>query len=130
MNADVLRLTRPYLEAVAWSLPPLLLYFAFRRYLQSVGVVRPIMLTLIAANLLNVVVNWMLIYGRLGAPALGVAGAAWATVLSRVAMVVSLLVVIVVARAPVGLTDPRPVAARAAADSAAGRARGSRRRCS
>ena len=95
MNADVLRLTRPYLEAVAWSLPPLLLYFAFRRYLQSVGVVRPIMLTLIAANLLNVVVNWMLIYGRLGAPALGVAGAAWATVLSRVAMVGSLLVVIV-----------------------------------
>jgi multidrug resistance protein, MATE family len=95
MNADVLRLTVPYLQAVAWSLPPLLLYFAFRRYLQSVGVVRPIMLTLIAANLLNVVVNWTLIYGRLGAPPLGVAGAAWATVFSRVTMVVSLFVVIV-----------------------------------
>lgn len=96
MNADVLRLTRPYLEVVAWSLVPLLVYFAFRRYLQNVGIVRPIMLTLIGANLLNVVVNWMLINGRLGAPAMGVAGAAWATVLSRVAMVASLLVVIVV----------------------------------
>ena len=91
MNPEVLPLTRPYLEAVAWSVPPLLLYFAFRRYLQGLGVVRPIMLTLIVANLLNVVVNWILIYGRLGAPALGVAGAAWATVLSRVVMAVSLL---------------------------------------
>jgi MATE family multidrug resistance protein len=95
MNADVLRLTRPYLHAVAWSVLPLVLYFALRRYLQSVGVVRPIMLTLIGANLLNVVVNWILIYGRLGAPALGAAGAAWATVLSRTAMAVSLALVVV-----------------------------------
>jgi multidrug resistance protein, MATE family len=94
MHADVLRLTRPYLEAVVWSMPPLLIYFALRRYLQSVSVVRPIMLTLIGANLLNVAVNWTLIYGRLGAPALGVAGAAWATVLSRLAMAASLAVVV------------------------------------
>jgi MATE family multidrug resistance protein len=91
MNADVLRLTRPYLGVVAWSLLPLLAYFAFRRYLQSVNVVRPIMLTLIAANVLNVVVNWVLIYGRLGAPAMGVAGAAWATVMSRIVMAALLL---------------------------------------
>jgi MATE family multidrug resistance protein len=96
MNADVLRLTRPYLVAVAWSLPPLLIYFALRRYLQSLNIVRPIMLTLIGANLLNVVVNWTLIYGRLGAPALGVGGAAWATVLSRVAMATSLSAVVLI----------------------------------
>ncbi len=95
MNPDVLRLVRPYLAAVAWSALPLLLYFSLRRYLQGVGVVRPIMITLILANLLNVVANWALIYGHLGAPALGVAGSAWATVLARVVMVVSLAVVIV-----------------------------------
>jgi MATE family multidrug resistance protein len=108
MNPAVLRLTRPYLESVAWSLPPLLIYFALRRFLQSVSVVRPIMLTLIGANLLNVVVNWALIYGRLGAPALGVAGAAWATVLSRVAMAASLCVVVVrhERRAPLILDVP------------------------
>jgi MATE family multidrug resistance protein len=44
---------------------------------------------------MNVISNWMLIYGRWGAPALGVAGAAWATVLSRVAMALFLLAVIV-----------------------------------
>ena len=91
MNPEVVVLTRPYLGAVAWSLPPLLIYFALRRYLQSVGIVRPIMLTLIAANLLNVAANWTLIYGRFGAPALGVSGAAWATVLSRVVMAGGLL---------------------------------------
>jgi MATE family multidrug resistance protein len=53
------------------------------------------MIALVVANLVNVVVNWMLIFGRLGAPALGVAGAAWATVLSRVVMAVFLLIVIV-----------------------------------
>jgi MATE family multidrug resistance protein len=94
MNPDVLRLVRPYLGAVAWSTLPLLLYFAFRRYLQGLGVVRPIMLTLIGVNLLNVIANWALIFGHLGLPALGVAGAAWATVFSRVVMAVSLAVVI------------------------------------
>ena len=98
MNPDVLRLTRPYLDVVTWSLVPLLLYFAFRRYLQGVGVVRPIMVTLIGANLLNVVGNWVLISGRFGAPALGVAGSAWATVMSRGAMAVALFAVIVVRR--------------------------------
>jgi multidrug resistance protein, MATE family len=95
MNDEVRRLTQPYLNTVAWSVPPLLVYFALRRYLQGVGVVRPIMVTLILANLLNVAANWLLIDGNLGAPALGVSGAAWATVLSRIVMLVSLSVVIV-----------------------------------
>ena len=94
MNPDVLRLTRPYLDAVAWSTLPLLVYFALRRYLQGLGVVRPIMITLIAANLLNVAANWILIHGHLGMPALGVAGSAWATVLARVVMAASLFFVI------------------------------------
>jgi len=94
MNPDVLRLLRPYLDAIAWSTLPLLVYFAFRRYLQGLGVVRPIMVTLIVANLINFAGNWLLIEGHLGAPALGVAGSAWATVLARVVMAASLFVVI------------------------------------
>lgn len=94
LDPAVLALTRPYLEIVSWSVPPLLLYAAFRRYLQGMGVVRPVMLALLAANVVNVCVNWMLIFGKLGAPALGVPGAAWATVLSRVAMAGFLLATI------------------------------------
>ena len=53
------------------------------------------MLTLLGANLVNAGFNWLLIFGRAGFPALGVAGSAWATVIARVAMAVSLLGVIV-----------------------------------
>ena len=95
MDPAVLRLTRPYLDVVTWSVLPLLVYFAFRRYLQGIGHVRDVMIALIIANLMNVAVNWMLIFGKLGAPQMGVAGAAWATVLSRVVMLAYLAVAIV-----------------------------------
>jgi MATE family multidrug resistance protein len=91
IDPGVLALTEPYVSIVAWSVLPLLLYAAFRRYLQGMGIVRPVMIALIAANVVNVAVNWLLIYGNLGAPALGVAGAAWATVFSRVMMAAFLL---------------------------------------
>ena len=72
-------LARPYLDVLAWSVLPLLLYATFRRYLQGMGVVRPVMIALVMANIANVVINWILIYGKLGAPAMGVRGSAWAT---------------------------------------------------
>jgi multidrug resistance protein, MATE family len=94
LDPGVLALAEPYLDVVTWSTLPLLLYFAFRRYLQGIGVVRPVMFALMTANIANVAVNWVLIYGNLGAPALGVVGAAWATVISRVVMAAFLLAAI------------------------------------
>ncbi|MCA1649547.1 MAG: MATE family efflux transporter [Acidobacteria bacterium] len=95
LDAGVLTLTKPYLDALTWSVLPLLLYASFRRYLQGMSVVRPVMAALVGANLINIVVNWVLIFGKFGAPALGVAGAAWATVFSRVVMAGYLGIVIV-----------------------------------
>ena len=94
LHPEVQRLTEPYVEAVVWGSLPLLLYAAFRRYLQALGLVRPVMITLLAANLVNGLANWVLIYGNLGMPALGVTGAAWATVIGRVFMASALLLVI------------------------------------
>ena len=91
----VLTLTREYFRVVLWSLLPLLLYAAFRRYLQATGSVRPVMVALLLANVVNALVNWLLISGRWGAPALGVSGSAWATVLARVFMALWLLSAIV-----------------------------------
>jgi MATE family multidrug resistance protein len=88
LDATVLPLTRAYLATVSWSLLPLLLYASFRRYLQATGSVKPVMLALILANLINVVANWILIFGKFGAPELGVEGSAWATVLSRIFMAI------------------------------------------
>src|SRR6478672_6415148 len=95
LHPAVLRLTQPYLDILAWSIPPLLLYASFRRYLQGMGVVRPVMVALVLANVLNAFVNWLLIFGHWGAPAMGVRGSAWGTVVARVVMAGVLLAVIV-----------------------------------
>jgi MATE family multidrug resistance protein len=86
---------RPLLESyfgiVMLSTPFLLAYAVCRRYLQGMHAVTPVMFALITANLINVGANWLLIYGHLGFPALGVSGSAWATVISRIYMLIALL---------------------------------------
>ena len=94
LDPRVLAMTRPYLDILAWSILPLLLYAAFRRYLQGMGVVRPVMVALVSANIVNAVVNWLLIYGKAGFPELGVRGSAWATVFARAVMAGFLLATI------------------------------------
>jgi multidrug resistance protein, MATE family len=95
LHPTVLEMTAPYLRIVTWSTLPLLLYAALRRYLQAMNVVRPIMVVLVTANIVNAAVNWVLIFGHLGFPRMGTNGAAWATVASRVYLVVALAAVIV-----------------------------------
>jgi multidrug resistance protein, MATE family len=90
IEPGVLREARAYLQAIVWSTLPLLLHYAFRRYLQGMNVVRPVMFALFTANLVNLAANWVLVFGNLGAPALGVAGSGWATCLSRGYMAVFL----------------------------------------
>jgi MATE family multidrug resistance protein len=91
IDARVLPLTQAYLEAITWSLLPLLLYASFRRYLQGMNLVKPIMFALISANAANALANWVLIFGHWGAPAMGVRGAGWATFVSRLYMAAVLL---------------------------------------
>jgi MATE family multidrug resistance protein len=94
VEPHVLAQVRPYLWSMLWGLPPLMLYFAFRRYLQAMNRVMPVMLALLTANLVNFAGNYALIYGHWGAPALGVEGSGWATTLSRVYLALALLAVI------------------------------------
>lgn len=92
LHPDIRVLVGPYLRDISFGAIPLLLYAGFRRYLQGIHVVRPIMLALISANIVNAAANWLLIYGHLGFPALGVQGSAWATDLARVYMALFLYV--------------------------------------
>jgi multidrug resistance protein, MATE family len=77
---------REYLQLLNLSALPLLIYVAFRRYLQGVGKVRPVTFALISANLVNWFGNWALIYGKFGLPAMGVRGSALSTVVARIYM--------------------------------------------
>jgi MATE family multidrug resistance protein len=94
LHPDIQALAGPYLRAISFGALPLLCYAAFRRYLQGMHIVRPVMFALVSANLVNAIANWILIYGHLGLPALGVEGAAWATTIARTYMAVFLLVAI------------------------------------
>jgi multidrug resistance protein, MATE family len=94
IHPDIIVLLQPYLVALLWSVPPLLAYTVFRRYLQAMNVVLPVMVTLVTANLINVAANWALVYGHLGLPAFGVVGSAYATAGARVYLAVALLGVI------------------------------------
>jgi MATE family multidrug resistance protein len=94
LHPDIRELVGPYLSVISAGALPLLLYATFRRYLQGMHVVRPIMIALVSANLVNAGVNWVLIYGNLGMPALGVVGSAWATTAARIYMAAFLYVAI------------------------------------
>ena len=86
IHPEVLALTGPYLEPVAWSLLPLLLYAASRRFLQATGHVTTVMVVLVTANVVNALTNWGLVFGHWGLPELGVVGAGYATLVSRIFM--------------------------------------------
>jgi len=81
---DIVALAVPYSKAMAWGTLPLLLYFAVRRCMQGMNMVRPIAFALVTSNIINAAGNWLLIYGKLGAPAMGAVGSGWSTAWARI----------------------------------------------
>jgi multidrug resistance protein, MATE family len=82
----------PYLRALNWGTLPLLLYFALRRYLQGVNLAKPVMFSLVSANVVNLLGNWALIYGHLGFQAMGTVGSGWSTSIARTYMASVLII--------------------------------------
>ena len=83
--------TIPYTNALTIGLLPLLLYFAVRRCLQAMNMVRPVAFALVTANIVNAVFNWLLIYGKWGFRAMGTVGSGWSTAIARVYMAAVLI---------------------------------------
>jgi multidrug resistance protein, MATE family len=94
ISPELIEPMRPFLRALNWGTLPLLGYFAVRRYLQAVNVVRPITFALISANIINAFGNWVLIYGHLGFRAMGITGSGWSTSMARTYMFVVLALVL------------------------------------
>jgi multidrug resistance protein, MATE family len=95
LSPELVAQTLPFLKALVWSTLPLALYFALRRYLQSMHIVKPVAFALVSANLVNLAGNWALVYGHLGFRAYGVAGSGWSTCISRTYMVLVLALAVV-----------------------------------
>lgn len=88
--ADVVLMGKPYFLIIAGSLVPLMLFQGFRQFAEGKSITKPTMFITIIANVINIIFNYLLIYGKLGFPEMGLNGAGWATFISRVVMAVGL----------------------------------------
>ena len=88
---EMVDLASLYLRALIPGNMFFLLFVAMRQTLQAMSLVRPAVIAVFVANLVNVLANYTLIFGHFGFPALGVLGSGWATSISRFVMLLVLL---------------------------------------
>jgi MATE family multidrug resistance protein len=87
---EVVELALPYLDLVAFSLVPLIIFQAFKQFSEGLSQTKYPMYATIVANVINIVLNYLLIFGNFGFPELGIVGAAIGTLVSRFFMVLYL----------------------------------------
>ncbi|WP_299438199.1 MATE family efflux transporter [uncultured Aquimarina sp.] len=90
--AEVVELAIPYLDLVAVSLVPLIIFQAFKQFSDGLSMTRYPMYATLIANIVNVILNYLLIFGKFGFPEMGIVGAAVGTLISRLVMVIFLWV--------------------------------------
>jgi multidrug resistance protein, MATE family len=88
---EVVVLAIPYSILLAVSIVPMIMFLSVKQLIEGLSVMRPGMFIVLSANIINVIVNWLLIFGNWGFPELGLTGAGWATLASRIYMLSALL---------------------------------------
>ncbi len=94
--AELMPYIRPYFLVLLASMPFVMLFNAFKQFTDSITETRTSMWILLSGNLLNIIGNYVLIYGKAGMPEMGVVGAGVSTLFSRVVMVALFLFVFLV----------------------------------
>lgn len=82
-DPEVARLAVPFLQLMGWSIIPMILFMALKQFSDGLEFTRTAMLLSVLAMPVNVLLNWLLIFGNLGAPRLGLTGAGWGTLITR-----------------------------------------------
>jgi multidrug resistance protein, MATE family len=83
---DVIELAKPYLDWVAFSLVPLIMYQGYKQFADGLSMTKYSMYAIVMANVIHVIINYFLIYGIWIFPEMGIIGAALGTVISRIMM--------------------------------------------
>ena len=87
---ELVALAIPYLDLVAFSLIPLIIFQAFKQFSDGLSMTKYPMYATIIANIVNIILNYIFIFGKFGLPAYGIIGAAYGTLISRFIMVIYL----------------------------------------
>ena len=90
---EVVACARPYYILIVLSVVPFMLFCLFKQFLEGLGNTSVAMLITLGCNLLNILLNWVFIFGHWGAPAMGAAGAGVATLIARSLMPICFLLV-------------------------------------
>ena len=93
-DPQVIPFAQPYYFITVASLIPTSFFFTSRFFAEGIGDTRHAMWITVTSNLLNIFLNWVLIFGHFGLPALGVMGAALATLIARIFCAVAFIRVI------------------------------------
>lgn len=91
---EVVSLATGYYNIQLFSVLPFIIFFGLRQFSEGIGITKYAMYITLSANFVNIILNWILIYGKLGFPAMGINGAAYATLISRIIMLLLFLYVI------------------------------------
>jgi MATE family multidrug resistance protein len=83
---EVVAFAIPYLDLVAFSLVPLIIFQGFKQFSDGLSMTKYPMYATILANVVNVILNYLLIFGKFGFPEMGIVGAAVGTLVSRFIM--------------------------------------------
>lgn len=95
---ELLPLIAPYYLVVLASMPFVSAFNALKQFCDGVGDTKMPMWVMIGGNVMNIIGNYLLIFGKLGCPELGLVGAGVATLIARVMMVVAIIVLILTSR--------------------------------
>jgi multidrug resistance protein, MATE family len=88
---DVVTLAIPYLSIIAISIIPSMIFQTYRQFAEGLQRTRVAMIIVIGSNLLNILLNYVLIFGKYGFPEMGLNGAGWATLIARTVMALSMM---------------------------------------
>lgn len=88
----------PYYDMLVWSIIPLMCFLAVKQFLEGIGNTKTAMWITLAGNLLNIVLNYIFIFGKCGCEAMGAEGAGLATLISRLMQMVAIVVYFFLAR--------------------------------
>ncbi len=82
----------PYMFVIGFSMIPLLIFQTFRQFSEGLSMTKAPMVVSVSMNVLNIILNYILIYGKFGAPAMGLVGAGIATLISRIVMAIVMVI--------------------------------------
>ena len=91
---EVIELALPYLDWVAFSLIPVVIYQGYKQFADGLSLTKYSMYAIVMSNIIHVPINYALIYGVWIFPKMGIVGAAMGTVISRFAMVIFMHIIL------------------------------------